>query len=92
MPKIKILQDTPFDQAGDEIEMSIFRLKYSFLCTKNVTDKEFIEWMRVWRTQPITVNRPLNHPGKWFELIEDEPIIPALPEEVTINGVVYIRK
>jgi len=43
--KIKILKDTPFNKAGDEIPISEFRLRYSYICTSNVTDKELSNYL-----------------------------------------------
>lgn len=43
--KIKVLKDTPFDKAGDELTISDFRLKYDYVCSKSVTNDELIKYL-----------------------------------------------
>ena len=40
--KIKILKDTPFNLAGDILGIEEFRLKYNYICTKDVSNLDLI--------------------------------------------------
>lgn len=67
--KIKILNDSPFDFAGDELTISDFRLKYGYICSNDVTDEELIQYLREYQNNPVTRTRQQSVAG-WFEVIE----------------------
>jgi hypothetical protein len=46
--KIKVLKDTPFDSAGTELTLDDFRLKYSYICTNDVTNDGLINYIGSW--------------------------------------------
>lgn len=67
--KVKILNDTPFDFAGDELTISDFRLKYGYICSNDVTDEELIQYLREYQNNPVTRTCQQSVAG-WFEVIE----------------------
>ena len=50
--KIKILKDTPFNLAGDILGIKEFRLKYNYICTNDVSDKDLIHYIKDYASYP----------------------------------------
>lgn len=65
--RIKILKDTPFDRAETVLSMNEFRLKYGYLCTEQVTNKELFDHIKYWNDNPIEIVNTIN---EWFEAVE----------------------
>lgn len=80
MKKIKILEDTPFDEKGVIIPVSEFRMKYRYLSLQTITDDELIKWLINERTAYLEEmlgklkNRddwyPKDRIGYWFEIVK----------------------
>jgi len=83
--KIKILKDTPWDKAGDKLSLSDFRLKYGYLCLKDTTDGEIIQYLKEWSTVPVKIKHHQNNPAEWFEVVEE-------PEKLTEPPLQFIHE
>jgi hypothetical protein len=57
--KIKVLKDTPFDNAGTILGIDQFRFRYNYIHAKSVDDDEIIEYLKKDKSFE-----------KWFEVIE----------------------
>lgn len=69
--KIKILKDTPWDKAGTELSIGAFRLKYGYICTRDVSDEDLIHYMKDFKSHPILSQTQGVCVSEWFELIEE---------------------
>jgi len=59
--KIRVIKDTPFDLEGTMLSISDFRLKYSYICTKDLSDEKLISYLK---SKPSYIM-------VFFELVED---------------------
>ena len=66
---IKILKDTPFDRAGTELSISDFRLKYSYVCSKDTPDSALIAYLKHEKILQDCYYTD-NATGNWFEVVE----------------------
>lgn len=74
---IKVLKDTPFNKAGDEITISEFRLRYSYIVpdiTPDFTNKDMLMYLS-------TIEAYANYasqegPWQWFKIIGTTYILP----------------
>jgi len=80
---IKILKDTPFHRAGEELNIIDFRAAYGWVCTPSTTNEDFIKYIEtghktIWATSKPPTNREYQlHIGEWFKVIEkfeEEPL------------------
>lgn len=56
--QIEILENTPFDKKGVFLSLKKFRLKYNYICTLGIKDKDLIhylktdlsfkDWFKIW--------------------------------------------
>jgi hypothetical protein len=69
---IKILKDTPFDIAGTILSIYDFKLKYSYICTNNVTHKELFDYIKSYKVYPVLAQTQKYTISDWFEAIEME--------------------
>lgn len=84
MTKIKILKDTPFDRAGASLSISEFRLKYNYICSRDVTDEELIAYLQEAHT-------PGSPQGKMAEFFTLDGIM-LTPLELIYNGLLYVKQ
>lgn len=68
--KIKILKDTPWDVAGTELTISDFRLKYGYICTRDIPDSELIGYIKQWNSHPILSQTSKYCISDWFKVVE----------------------
>jgi len=74
MKKIRILQDTPFDKKGNILEIADFRLKYAYVCVKEVSDKELIDYLEIERKCFVDAEICTKlQIGYWFEVVDSKP-------------------
>lgn len=64
--RVKILRETPFDKIGAELKISDFRLKYGYICSKDVSNAELISYL----LQEEALNKRNLVKDMWFEVIE----------------------
>ena len=82
--KIEILQDTPFDKKGTILSIKDFRLKYSYICTKDVCDSELFDYINMFTLNP---NSTID---LWFRtIVIVNPISKVL--EAIIDGILYVK-
>ena len=76
--KIKILKDTPFNLAGDILGIKEFRLKYDYICTKDVSDLDLIHYIKDYKSYPSLKQTTKYCISEWFQVIETidlEPLV-----------------
>lgn len=74
--KIKILKDTPFNLAGDILGIKEFRLKYNYICTNDVSDKDLIHYIKDYASYPGLKQTPKFNISEWFQVVESIDLEP----------------
>ena len=68
--KIKILKDTPFSVAGEVIGIKEFRLKYDYICTKDVSDLDLVHYIKDYESYPALKQTIKYCISDWFQIVE----------------------
>lgn len=87
--KIKILKDTPFNLAGDILGIEEFRLKYNYICTKDVSNLDLIAYIKDYKSYPLLKQTTKYCISDWFQVIET---IDLEPLEFICEGILYSKQ
>jgi hypothetical protein len=78
MKLIKILKDTPFHRAGNELTIDEFKVIYAQICSQSATDDELLNYIeQEWDCQNKG-KLSTNQIGDWFKVVEKpetEPLV-----------------
>ena len=74
--KIKILKDTPFNLAEDILGIKEFRLKYNYICTNDVSDKDLIHYIKDYKSYPQLKQTQKYCISEWFQVVESIDLEP----------------
>ena len=74
--KIKILKDTPFNLVGDILGIKEFRLKYNYICTNDVSDKDLIHYIKDFASYQDLKQTPKFNISEWFQVVESIDLEP----------------
>jgi hypothetical protein len=74
--RIKILKDTPFNLAGDILELKEFRLKYNYICLNQVSDEDLIRYIKDYASYPQIKQMSKYNVSEWFQVVEEVDLEP----------------
>ena len=87
--KIKILKDTPFNLAEEILGIREFRLKYDYICTKDISNESLIHYIKDYASYPQLKQTSKYNISEWFQIVET---IDLEPLEFIHEGLLYVKQ